>query len=76
MLRKLALPEDELQNTKKDFECQIHELPVQLKEAMMRYKQVKAMFVGQFEQVKKEQELAVAEAKHPRSKNKIQKYVD
>jgi hypothetical protein len=71
-----ALLEVELHNTKRDFEGQIHELVVQLKEAKMRYKDVKAMFVGQFEQVKEEQELAAAEAKHSRSKSEIQKYVD
>jgi hypothetical protein len=71
MLRKLALLETELQNTKKNFEAQIHEPPVQLKEAMMRYKYVKAIFVGQSKQIKKEQEPAVAEAKYSRSKSEI-----
>jgi hypothetical protein len=66
----------ELQNTEKNFESQIQELLVQLTEAKVRYKDVKAMFVGQFEQVKEGQELAVAEAEHPRSKSEIQKYVD
>jgi hypothetical protein len=73
---KLSLLEAELQNTKKDFEGHIHELLVQLKETRMRYKDVKAMFVGQSEQVKEEQELAGAETKHSRDKSKIQKYVD
>jgi hypothetical protein len=72
----MALLEAELQNTKRDFESQICELHVQLKEAKMRYKDVKAMFVGQFEQVKEKQELAVAEAKHSRSKSEIQKYAN
>jgi hypothetical protein len=61
MSRKLALLEAELQNTKKDFDGQIHELLVQLSEAQMRHEDVKAVFVGQLEQVKEEQELAVAE---------------
>jgi hypothetical protein len=61
--RKLALLETELHKPKKDFESQIHEVLVQLKEAKLRYKDVKAMFVGQFEQVKEEEELAAAEAK-------------
>jgi hypothetical protein len=74
--RKLPWLEAELQNTKKDFECQIHELFVQPKEAKMRYKDVKAMFVGQFEQVKEEQEPAVALARKPRGKSEIQKDVD
>jgi hypothetical protein len=34
------------------------------------------MFVGQFEQVKEEQELSVAEAKHSINKSEVQKYVD
>jgi hypothetical protein len=76
MSRKLALLEADMQKTKKDFEGQIHELLVQLKEAKMHYKDVKAVFEGQFEQVKEEQELAVAEAKHSRSKSEIRKCVD
>jgi hypothetical protein len=75
MSRKLALLEAELQNTKNDFEGQIHELLIQPKEAKTRYKDVKAMSVGQFKQVKDEQWLAVAEARPSRSKSKIQKYV-
>jgi hypothetical protein len=46
MSKKLALLEGELQNTKKDFESQIHELLIQLKEVKMHFKDVKAMFVG------------------------------
>jgi hypothetical protein len=76
MLRKLVLLEAELQNAQKGFEGQIHELLVQLKEAKMRYKNVKAMFVGQFEQVKEGQELLLAEDKHSRNKIEIQKDVD
>jgi small-conductance mechanosensitive channel len=76
MSRKLALLEAEMQNTKKDFDGQIHELLVQLSEAQVRHEDVKAVFVGQLEQVKEEQELAVAEVKHSRSKSEIQKDVD
>jgi hypothetical protein len=76
MSRKLALLEAELHNTKKDFDGQIHELLVQLSEAKMRHEDVKAVFVGQLEQVKEKQELAVAEVKHSRSKSEIQKDVD
>jgi hypothetical protein len=67
------LLETELYNTRKGFEGQIRELLLWLKEAKMRHKEVKAIFVGQFEQVKEEQELAVAEVKHSRSKSEIQK---
>jgi Ran GTPase-activating protein (RanGAP) involved in mRNA processing and transport len=63
MSRNLALLEAELQKRKKDFEAQIHELLVQLKEVKLRYRDAKAMLVGQFEQVKEEQALAAAEAK-------------
>jgi hypothetical protein len=71
MSKKLTLCEAEMQNTTKDFESQIHQLLVPL-----RHKDVTAMFVGQFEQVKDGQELGAAEAKHSKSKNKVQKNVD